>query len=807
MEALLKKQNEILSSLDSKAKLDTLIQAAQLFESKRIDDDGDRVESQLQDLNKNVKKLNDKTGDNLNSNVIKLTAQLRKVALGDSVKGEQLDSKVLPFPSIQSSKAISTPVNTTEIIENVKGRRRYNETQNVKDDLKDLFSVRGFLDKMNIAPRGESGLLSDFMDKRENRKNWVESRMRVADDPELKQFGGDEGKVKEYLTKQHSKKLETEESIFKNEEDIAEQRKRGMSDDQIKRMGLFDKQTELSTNLAKIDPSVRPQTAKDQEQKASENQKQTEEKAAKVLPFTKELSAGSTGLGASLGDESLNDEEAMLEQNRMIAEQTSLLTKIEENTAILKTMKGGMGSAPVAEAAAGGAAGGSLLDMIPTKSIARGARSVGRGLVQGAKAVGGFALRRAGPLAAAASVGAGLYQGYQGYQKAGEQEKSTLENIDAKVESGEISEDQAKGLRVEARETATVDRSSSVGKGGGMAAGGAVGALKGAAVGAAVGSVVPIVGTVIGGAIGAGLGAIGGSYLGGKIGEKAGQFFGSVKNRFFGKSGESDKVKRVEAAEQSNSVDIQFSELDFRKADPENAKKFRLYRDELTKKYADEQAKKFKRKDPSQLDISVARAKANTESILKFRSEIEAAGAGKVTGGKKEEPAKLPGEKTAEALQKTAEGVTGKPPEATSKITKNADGSTTIKETESYDLVANERVVPGQPLSEKQMNIIGISKSMGNKYPDYIEKQYESQTAAKLKPPEPQQAPNTGDIISKQSSDVESARMAANKPTGDNNIVNAPVVNNNTNKTTQSFRSNPRTQENSVTRYLDKRYA
>ena len=803
MEALLKKQNELLSSLESKAKLDSLIQAAQLFESKRIDDDGDRVESQLQDLNKNVKKLNDKTGDNLNSNVIKLTAQLRKVSLGESVKGEQLDSKVLPFPSIQSAKIVSTPTNTAEVIENVKGRRRYNEGQNVKDDLKDLFSVRGFLDKMNIAPRGESGMLSDFMDKREDRKNWVDSRMRA--DPNmknLKQFGGDDGKVKEYLTKQHSKKLETEESIFKNEEDIAEQRKRGMSDAQIKRMGLFDKQTELSTNLAKIDPSVRPQTAKDQEQKANENKKQTEQKDAKVLPFTKELSAGSTGLGTSLGNE-----EAMLEQNRMIAEQTSLLTKIEENTAILKTMKGGVGSAPVAEAAAGGAVGGSLLDMIPTKNIARGARSVGRGLVQGAKAVGRFALRRAGPLAAVASVGAGLYEGYQGYQKAGEQEQSALENIDAKVESGEISEDEAKGLRVEARETATVDRSASVGKGGGMAAGGAVGALKGAALGAAVGSVVPIVGTVIGGAIGAGLGAIGGSYLGGKIGEKAGQFFGSVKNRFFGKSGESDKVKRVEAAEQSNSVDIQFSELDFRKADPENAKKFRVYRDELTKKYADEQAKKFKRKDPSESDFVVARAKANTESILKFRSEIEAAGAGKITGGKKEEPAKLPGEKTAEALQKTAEGVTGKPPEAISKITKNADGSTTSKETESYDLVANERVVPGQPLSEKQMNIIGISKSMGNKYPDYIEKQYESQTAAKLKPPEPQQAPNTGDIISKQSSDVESARMAANKPTGDNNIVNAPVVNNNTNKTTQSFRSNPRTQENSVTRYLDKRYA
>jgi len=57
----------------------------------------------------------------------------------------------------------------------------------------------------------------------------------------------------------------------------------------------------------------------------------------------------------------------------MIAEQTSLLTKIEENTAVLKTMgKLGGAAAPVAAAAAAAEGGGGLLDMIPGKKILGG---------------------------------------------------------------------------------------------------------------------------------------------------------------------------------------------------------------------------------------------------------------------------------------------------------------------------------------------------------------------------------------------------------------------------------------------------
>lgn len=798
MEALLKKQNELLTSLDKTAKRDELIQVAQLYEEKRIDGDGDRIEEQLNDLNDNVKKLNEKSGDNLNSNVIKLTNALKSSTLGDSGKGINLNN-VIPFPSINADRNERDPLDSKSIVDEVSGRRRYNEVQNVKDDLKDLFSLRGFLDKMHIAPRGESGLLSDFMDKRENRKNWVESRMRVSDDPELKQFGGDKGKIKEYLSEQFNKKVETEESIFRNVEDIKEQRKRGMSDEQISRMGLFEREKELTTQLAKIDPSLRKQD--NQEQVANKKQTTNEEQKSNVIPLTKQPQVNSN-------IPTLPNEESTLEQNRMIAEQTGLLKKIEENTSVLKSMKGMAG--PVAGAAAA-EGGGSLLDMIPTKGLAKGIKNIGKGLIKGAKTVGRFALRNAGKLGAIGAVGAGLYEGYEGWSAASEKEENALAEIDARVEAGEITPEEAEALKKQVGETATVEKGAAAGKGGGMALGGAVGALKGAAIGATIGSAVPIVGTVIGGAIGATVGAIGGSWLGGKagewVGEKAGQATNWVKG-FFGGGTKDEQVAKVEP--EGSSVDIQFSEMEFAQKDPENYKKFKEHRDELVEKYAKEQAKKFNKKEPDNNDYKVATMMANKDAVLKFRNEIEAAGAGKISGGKKEvskETVDTAKESLAPAIKKMAIGATGAVGAAVGAVA----SVLTDKDTKEW---------VGDKLSKAKNWLFGkkeeaqLAEEAGN-VPPAQPIATETQ-AAKIEPIVPETSakvglpvsPNTGDKISQQSSEVDAAKLSVSKQAASqNNIVNAPVVNNTTNRPTYTFKSQPRTQENSVTRYLDKRYA
>jgi hypothetical protein len=742
MQALLKKQTEVLSRLEDHAKQDKIIQLANLYESRRIDQDGDRVEDQLKELNKNVKSLNDKGSDNLNSNVIKMFKEIQKVA-----------KPVSPSRSMTADEA-------SNITGKVGERRQFNtlkpRVESFKEGFKDLFTMRGFLDKTGIASRGSGGIVSEYLDRGEARKKYVDQRMKTKGTT----FGS-----AETFGKQFDEQQRIQGDVTKNEREIKSLRESGATDIGLKRSGLLDKRTQLATEMAKVDPSLRPEgfdarTGKIKEKPESASEQQVKAKGdSNVLPFT---GGSSNALGAA------SNEEAMLEQNRMVAEQTGLLIKIEENTRALKggLSGGGSNQKPATAAEEGGGFG--ISDMLGGSGrLGKIARGAGRGLMTGAKAAGSFLMKRAGPLAAVAAVGAGAYEGYQGYQKAGDQEQSALSNIDAKVESGEITEDQAKEMRVQARETATVDRSSSVGRGGGMAVGGAVGALKGAAIGAAVGSVVPIVGTVIGGAIGAGLGAVGGSFLGGKAGEFIGEKFGKVKNFFFGKSGESDKVKRADV-EKGSSVEIEFSEMKFAQNDPENYKKFRIERDELTQKYAAESAKKFNRKEPSQTDFTIAKSKADVEIIQKYRTEIEAAGAGKVTGGKIEEP-KAPGEKTADALKKTAEGVTGD----ASKVT----------------------AAP----SDNKLPLTSSSPVTGSATGKVI-----GETSPNIAPPD---APQTGNAIAKQSSDNEQAKLDSGKGGGSSAIVAAPTINNNNNVQNTPVKLAPRNGDSTVNKYMQSRWA
>ena len=749
MQPLLKKQTELLSRLDNNAKQDKLIQIAQLYSTNRIDDDGDRMENELKDVNKNIKSLNEKTGDGLNSNVIKLFKEMEKVG------------KVVTSRSMNSEEA-------AKITAQVGERRQFNtikpRVENFKEGFKDFFTMRGFLDKTGIVSRGSGGLVSEYLDRGEARNKYAEDRLKVDDsntnmeagklakaagtkydskNPEHKIFKDQAAaQLKETYKNQFNKQQDIQFDINKNEKVLKQYKENGYNEKQIERTPEFKERTKLATEMAKVDTRVRPDgfdTRTGEIKVKPENAAEQQAKAsADVIPFP----GGSSNLLSAA-----SDEEAMIEQNRMVAEQTGLLIQIEENT---RSLKGAGASQKPSEAAA--AAGGfGLGDMLGGASRLGGiAKSAGRGLMSGAKTAGSFLMKRAGPVAALAAVGTGAYQAYQGYQSAGDKEKAALEDIDAKVDSGEITEEQAKGLRVESRENATVDKSAAVGGGAGTAVGGVAGALKGAALGAAVGSAVPIVGTVIGGAIGAGLGAVGGSFLGGKGGEYLGKKFGQAKNFFFGKSGESDRAKTDKTG---SSVNIEFNETQFSQSDPENYAKFVKDRDELTKKYATEGAKRFNRKEPSQKDFTIAKSKAEPETIQKYRKEIEAAGAGKVTGGIKEKPV-APGDKTTEALKKTAEGVT---PTAE---------STAMKQTEPSTAVTPETVSP-KPVS----------------------------------------TPVTGNMISKQSGDNEQAKLDSSKGGGNTSIVAAPTVNNNNTVQNTPVKLPPRNTDSTVNKYMQSRWA
>lgn len=599
MQALLERQTKALEVIQKDIKQDKIIQLAQLYEEKRLDEESSQSVETLQSLDKGIKKLNEASGNNLNSNVIKLFKEIQKVS---SPKRNLNDEEVKSITGVASE------------------RRQFNTLQprveSFKDSVKDLFTMRGFLDKTGIAQRGSGGLISEYLDRGEAKKKYVDQRMKTKGTT----FGS-----RETFARQFDEQQKVQYDINKNEKEIRSLRESGATDIGLKRSGLLDKRAQLAANLAKVDPSVRPEgfDPKTGKVKVAAPETATEQQAkaksagkGKVIPFS-----GSTEAAGS----SLGNEETMLEQNRMVAEQSELLKKIEENTRGLKGGTQGSGTTQKTQEEAAGGLG--LADMLGGSKLGKIAKSAGRGLLSGAKSAGSFMLRRAGPLAAVAAVGAGAYEGYKGWSDAGDKQDAAKDEIRAKLDAGETTQGEASQLTKQVNETATVEKAGAAGKGTGMALGGAAGALKGAAAGAAIGSVVPVVGTVIGGAIGATVGAIGGGWLGGKGGEWAGKKLGQAKNWLFGSSGDV-------APSKGSSVNINFSESEFAKNDSENYQKFASERQELTNKYAEEHAKKFGRKEPSPVDRKSAYMKANTETIEKYRKEIEAAGAGKVTGGK-----------------------------------------------------------------------------------------------------------------------------------------------------------------------------
>ena len=137
------------------------------------------------------------------------------------------------------------------------------------------------------------------------------------------------------------------------------------------------------------------------------------------------------------------------------------------------------------------------------------------------RALGGAgrgALSLASKAAVPLTIAYGAYDAYTGYQDAAENEKTQTAEIDKKVASGELTQEQAAKSKSEIKKQGRVEKSKAVGGGVGMAGG----ALAGAALGATVGSIVPGVGTVIGGAVGGVVGGIAGSGAGKWLGEKAG---------------------------------------------------------------------------------------------------------------------------------------------------------------------------------------------------------------------------------------------------------------------------------------------
>lgn len=158
-------------------------------------------------------------------------------------------------------------------------------------------------------------------------------------------------------------------------------------------------------------------------------------------------------------------------------------------------------------------------------SVVGKAAGLGGKILGGAQALGGkavsFANSGAGKLlGSAAAVGLGAYTAYQGYTAAEDSKQAKLEDVQAKVDAGQLSPEDAAAQRKDIGNSATVEKSGAVGEGTGMAAGAIAGAQLGATIGTFVGGPV---GTAVGGLAGGALGAFAGSKAGKVVGEYGGK--------------------------------------------------------------------------------------------------------------------------------------------------------------------------------------------------------------------------------------------------------------------------------------------
>ena len=275
---------------------------------------------------------------------------------------------------------------------------------------------------------------------------------------------------------------------------------------------------------------VEKKEEKDREAKVASPRQENPE--ADNVASTGEIQADASKSDLELSKQMLDTTKAQLVELKAIRE--ALAPKTPKDLVEQKS-----GPTTEKEKESGGGGGGSILGDLASGAIdllggggkkapgkiAGKAAGIGGKILGGVKALGskavGFANSGAGKLlGSVAAVGLGAYTAYEGFTAAEDSKQAKMEEVQAKVDSGEMKPEEAAAARKEIGNTATVEKSGAVGEGTGMAAGAIAGAKLGATVGTFFGGPV---GTAVGGLAGGALGAFAGSGAGKVVGEYGGK--------------------------------------------------------------------------------------------------------------------------------------------------------------------------------------------------------------------------------------------------------------------------------------------
>lgn len=278
--------------------------------------------------------LTGQANDTLNSNVVKLFGEVKK---------QTKSLSKLVAVSAEQGKSILDKSRGTREFKSI-GQR----FQGAKESVKDFFTGRGFLDKTGIVKRGTGGMISEYLDAKEDTKKYAKARI-AAGDPTVKLYGVD--KSTKIFERQRAEQQQLRREQGDDERKIESYKKQGISEKQIAKSPEAKRLQETAIKLAKVDPALRPEGF----DVATGMIKQTAEKVSKEDIKEKEDTKGSSKLKPSAT--AVSSQESIVEAQRSRDAQTELLTKIEENTA-------GAGGADAGKVKpkeeAGGAAGGLL---------------------------------------------------------------------------------------------------------------------------------------------------------------------------------------------------------------------------------------------------------------------------------------------------------------------------------------------------------------------------------------------------------------------------------------------------------------
>lgn len=284
MNASIEAQLKSQLNVEKFAKEDKNLQLLQSAETLKVIKKEDEVEKDLK------KGLLLKTGDGLNSNVIKLL----KVA------------KETQKLSLDQRKDILDKTGRQKEFKSI-GQR----LGGVKEGVKDFFTMRGFLDKTGIVKRGSGGIFSNALDASEAARNKAQARIASGErarDPKTGRIMGADASAKAFAVQ-----AKQEQGLRRQQGDLTRKidkyKDAGLNNTQISQTKEYKALMKLADEFAKVDPMGHDKT---------------------INPVTGVEEDGRIKAGPKTPNVDLSEEQ--VEQTKIQNDQLDTLHKIEENT-------------------------------------------------------------------------------------------------------------------------------------------------------------------------------------------------------------------------------------------------------------------------------------------------------------------------------------------------------------------------------------------------------------------------------------------------------------------------------------------